>query len=53
MKMHQEMEGAMKRLRKMGGIKAMGAMMAKMGAGGMAGMLGGGMPQNLNKFNKR
>jgi len=59
MKMHQEMEGAMKRLRKMGGMKGMAAMMAKMGSGGgpagMASLLGGGggMPQNLNKFNKR
>jgi signal recognition particle subunit SRP54 len=59
MKMHQEMEGAMKRLRKMGGMKGMAAMLGKMGGGaagaaGLAGMLGGGnMPQGFNKFNKR
>ena len=66
MKMHQEMEGAMKRLRKMGGMKGMAAMLGKMGggAGGMAGMAsmlgqGGGMPGmgklpgNFKKLNKR
>ncbi len=56
MKMHQEMEGAMKRLRKMGGMKGMAAMMAKMGgAGGLAGLMGGGggMPPGFDKFNKR
>ena len=62
MKMHQEMEGAMKRLRKMGGMKGMAAMLGKMGGGaggmaGLAGMLGGGgqggLPSNFNKFNKR
>ena len=61
MKMHQEMEGAMKRIRKMGGMKGMAAMLGKMGGGaagaaGLAGMLGGGagnMPQGFNKFNKR
>ncbi len=61
MKMHQEMEGAMKRLRKMGGMKGMAAMLGKMGgaggAAGIAGMLGGGgqggLPGNFNKLNKR
>ncbi len=63
MKMHQEMEGAMKRLRKMGGMKGMAAMLGKMGGGaggglgGIASMLGGGgqggLPANFNKFNKR
>ena len=61
MKMHQEMEGAMKRLKKMGGMKGMAAMMAKMGGGGgmagLAGMLGGGgqggLPGNFNKLNKK
>jgi len=64
MKMHQEMEGMMKRLRKMGGMKGMAAMMGKMGgAGGMAGLAGmlggpggagpGGLPGNFNKLNRR
>ena len=44
LKMHQEMEGAMKRLKKMGGIKGLGAMFGGMGGGkgGLGGMLGGG-----------
>jgi len=66
MKMHQEMEGAMKRLRKMGGMKGMAAMLGKMGGGaggmaGLAGMLGGGpggggqggLPGNFNKLDKK
>ncbi len=67
MKMHQEMEGAMKRLKKMGGMQGMAAMLGRMGgAGGMAGMasmLGGGpgggmpgmgkLPSNFNKLKKR
>ncbi len=47
LKMHQEMEGAMKKIRKMGGLKGLGAMFAKGGMGGLGGMLGsgaGGMP---------
>ena len=59
MKMHQEMEGAMKRLRKMGGMKGMAAMMAKMGGagggmGGLAGLLGGGgaLPPGFDKFKR-
>ena len=67
MKMHQEMEGAMKRLKKMGGMKGMAAMLGKMGGGGaggmagLAGMLGQGggvpgmgkLPGNFNKLNKK
>ncbi len=60
MKMHQEMEGMMKRVRKMGGMKGMAAMLGKMGgaggAAGLAGMLGGGggnMPQGFDRFKKR
>src|SRR3546814_1991745 len=33
LKMHQEMEGAMKKIRKMGGLKGLGAMFAKGGMG--------------------
>ncbi|MEQ1726010.1 MAG: signal recognition particle protein [Sphingopyxis sp.] len=44
LKMHQEMEGAMKRLKKMGGLGALGAMLGGKGAlgGGLGGLLGGG-----------
>ncbi|QJQ32995.1 signal recognition particle protein [Sphingomonas lacunae] len=45
LKMHQEMEGAMKRLKKMGGLKGLGAMFGRGGAGGMGGLgglMGGG-----------
>jgi signal recognition particle subunit SRP54 len=49
MKMHQEMETAMKRLRKMGGMKGMMAMLGKMG--GAPGP--GGMPAGLDKLLKR
>jgi signal recognition particle subunit SRP54 len=50
-KMHQEMAGAMKKLKKMGGIKGLGALLGK--GGGLGGLLGGGggqmggMPQGL------
>ncbi len=40
LKMHQEMEGAMKRLKKMGGLKGLGAMFGR--GGGLGGLLGGG-----------
>jgi len=40
LKMHQEMEGAMKRLKKMGGIKGLGAMFGR--GGGLGGLMGGG-----------
>ena len=50
LKMHQDMAGAMKKLRKMGGLKGlMGMMGGKGGLAGLGGMLGGGgageMPQ--------
>ena len=41
LKMHQEMAGAMKKLRKMGGMKGLAAMLGK-GGGGLGGMLGSG-----------
>ena len=45
-KMHQEMAGAMKKLKKMGGMKGLGALLGK--GGGLGGLLGGGgMPQGL------
>jgi signal recognition particle subunit SRP54 len=59
LKMQLEMANAMKKLRKMGGMKAMAGMLSRMGnspgglAGGLAGLLGGGMPGGFNKFNKR
>ena len=43
LKMHQEMAGAMKKLRKMGGIKGMMAMLGKGGLGGGMGGLGNAM----------
>ena len=46
LKMHQDMAGAMKKLKKMGGMKGLGALMGK--GGGLGGLLGGlgggGMP---------
>jgi signal recognition particle subunit SRP54 len=39
LKMHQEMETAMKKIRKMGGLKGLGKMFS---GGGMGGLLGGG-----------
>lgn len=44
LKMHQEMEGAMKRLKKMGGLKGLGAMFGGKGGlgGAMGGLMGGG-----------
>ncbi|WP_373488759.1 signal recognition particle protein [Blastomonas sp.] len=48
LKMHQEMEGAMKKIRKMGGLKGLAAMFGGGGAGGMGGPggigAGGKMP---------
>ena len=41
LKMHQEMEGAMKRLKKMGGLKGLGAMFSRGGGGGGMGGMGG------------
>ncbi len=43
LKMHQEMTTAMKRLKKMGGLKGLAGMFGG-GAGGMGGMSGGGLP---------
>jgi signal recognition particle subunit SRP54 len=49
LKMHQEMSTAMKKIRKMGGLKGLGAMFGRGGGmpgmgGGMPGLGGGGMP---------
>ena len=54
LKMHLEMANAMKKLRKMGGLKAMMGLMGKMpgGLGGMLGGAGGGMPQLPPGFDK-
>ena len=40
LKMHQEMAGAMKKIKKMGGLKGLGALLG--GGKGLGGMLGGG-----------
>jgi signal recognition particle subunit SRP54 len=40
LKMHQEMAGAMKKIKKMGGMKGLGALLGR--GGGLGGMLGGG-----------
>ncbi len=48
LKMHKEMAGAMKKIRKMGGLKGLAAMLGK--GGGMPGMGGGapgGLPGNM------
>src|SRR3546814_3785695 len=42
LKMKQEMEGAMKKIRNMGGLKGLGAMFAKGGMGRLGVTLGGG-----------
>ena len=44
LKMHQEMAGAMKKLRKMGGLGKLGALFGGGGMGGMGGLGGGGVP---------
>ncbi len=45
-KMHQEMSTAMKKLKKMGGLKGLGALMGK--SGGLGGLMGGGgMPGGM------
>jgi signal recognition particle subunit SRP54 len=41
LKMHQEMAGAMKKIKKMGGLGKLGALFGGGGAGGLGGMLGG------------
>ncbi len=49
LKMHQEMAGAMKKLKKMGGMKALMGMMGG-GGGGLEKMMGGmGMPPGMFK----
>ncbi|MCW1402272.1 signal recognition particle protein [Novosphingobium sp. MW5] len=66
LKMHQEMERAMKQIKKMGGLGALGKLFGKgglpgMGGGGMGGAggagglpgLGGAMPSNLNDLLKK
>ena len=45
LKMHQEMSTAMKRLRKMGGVKGLGALLGK--GGGLGGLMGGGAPGGI------
>jgi signal recognition particle subunit SRP54 len=65
LKMHQEMSKAMKQIKKMGGLKGLGALFGKggidaalpglgsgAGGGGLPGM-GGSMPQDLSKFLKK
>jgi signal recognition particle subunit SRP54 len=42
LKMHQDMAGAMKKIRKMGGLGKLGALFGGGGLGGMGGMPGGG-----------
>src|SRR6478736_3025966 len=44
LKMHQEMSSAMKRLKKMGGLGKLAAMLGGGGAGGLPGLGGGGSP---------
>jgi signal recognition particle subunit SRP54 len=58
-KMHQEMERAMKQIRKMGGIKGLGALFGKgglgaamPGLGGPGGGMGGGAPDLTNFLKK-
>ena len=46
-KMHQEMERAMKQIKKMGGIKGLGALFGKGGLGAAMPGLGGGAPGGL------
>ena len=68
LKMHQEMASAMKKIRKMGGLKGLGALFGRgggipgmpglggggMGGGGLPGLGGGGMPPDLaNLLNKK
>lgn len=50
LKMHQEMARAMKQIRKMGGLKGLGAMFGGGGGGGLGGAggpIGGGVPPQL------
>ncbi|MBK6801700.1 MAG: signal recognition particle protein [Novosphingobium sp.] len=47
LKMHQEMERAMKQIKKMGGLKGLGALFGKGGIGAAMPGLGGGQPGGL------
>ncbi|WP_340314317.1 signal recognition particle protein [Rhizorhabdus argentea] len=42
LKMHQEMSTMMKKMKKMGGLKGLGALLGGGGGGGLGGLLGGG-----------
>jgi len=65
LKMHQEMSTAMKKIRKMGGLKGLGAMFGRGGGmpgmgggmggglGGLPGLGGGGMPPDLANLLKK
>jgi signal recognition particle subunit SRP54 len=65
LKMHQEMERAMKQIKKMGGLKGLGALFGKGGLGAampglggpggpsLPGLGGGGGPPDLSKFLKK
>jgi signal recognition particle subunit SRP54 len=66
LKMHQEMERAMKQIKKMGGLKGLGALFGKgglgaampglgggAGGGGLPGLGSGGLPSNLNDLLKK
>jgi signal recognition particle subunit SRP54 len=51
LKMHQEMATAMKRIKKMGGLKGMMAMLGKGGMGGLGEALGGpGLGEAMGKM---
>ncbi|MGZ3265261.1 MAG: signal recognition particle protein [Croceibacterium sp.] len=58
LKMHQEMGRAMKQIRKMGGLKGLGALLGGGGMGGggpassLPGLGGGAMPSNMNDLLK-
>ena len=65
LKMHQEMERAMKQIKKMGGLAGLGKLFGKGGlgaampglgggaGGGLQGLGGGGLPSNLNDLLKK
>ncbi|HYG29421.1 MAG TPA: signal recognition particle protein [Allosphingosinicella sp.] len=48
LKMHQEMAGAMKKIRKMSGLGKLGALFGGGGLGGALGGMGGGMPGGMS-----
>jgi signal recognition particle subunit SRP54 len=47
LKMHQEMANAMKKIKKMGGLRGMAAMLGKGGMGGLGNALGGQQPGDM------